>query len=146
MMEEGHLVSDVMEKNVIFIDEKKTVEAAAVLMNEKKIGSVIITRENTPVGIITEGDFVIKIVSQNKKISTILSEVMSEPLLVIEPDKTIWEAAEIMRNSDIHRVVVQNGHDVVGIITATDIIKIAGIGSDSNLSKVADLIFSRHLK
>ena len=146
MMEEGHLVSDVMEKNVIFIDEKKTVEAAAVLMNEKKIGSVIITRENTPLGIITEGDFVIKIVSQNKKISTILSEVMSEPLLTIKPDQTIWESAEIMRNSDIHRVVVQNEHDVVGIITATDIIKIASIGYDSNLSKVADLIFSRHLK
>ena len=71
---------------------------------------------------------------------------MSEPLLVIKPDQTIWEAAEIMRNSDIHRVVVQNGHDVIGIITATDIIKIAGIGADSNLSKVADLIFSRHLK
>lgn len=71
---------------------------------------------------------------------------MSKPLLSISPDKTVWEAAEIMKNSKIHKVVVQDGSKVVGIVTTTDLIKISSIGSDSHLKRISDLIFSHHHK
>jgi len=147
MMEgEGHLVSDIMKKKVISIDEAKTIKDAANMMNAARIGSIIITKDDTPVGILTERDFVTKIVAEEIPLSTPLFKVMTKPLLVIGPDQTVWEAAEIMKNMEIHRVAVQEGNKIIGMVTTTDLVKICSIGSDSNLQRVADLIFSRQQK
>ncbi len=143
---EGHLVSDIMKKKVISIDEAKTIKDAANMMNEAKIGSIIITKDDTPIGILTERDFVTKIASKEIPLSTPLSKVMTHPLLVIGPNQTVWEAAEIMRNMEIHRVAVQEGNKIIGMVTTTDLVKIISIGSDSNLHRIADLIFSRQKK
>ncbi len=147
MMEgEGHLVSDIMKKNVISIDEAKTIKDAANMMNEARIGSIIITKDDTPVGILTERDFVTKIAAKEIPLTTLLSKVMTHPLLVIGPNQTVWEAAEIMKNMEIHRVAVQDGSKIIGMVTTTDLIKIISIGSDSNLHRISDLIFSRQQK
>ena len=146
MEDEGHLVSDIMKKMVISIDEAKTIKDAANMMNEARIGSIIITKDNTPVGILTERDFVTKIAAKEIPLSTPLSKVMTKPLLVIGPNQTVWEAAEIMRNMEIHRVAVQEGNKIIGMVTTTDLVKIISIGSNSNLHRVADLIFSRQQK
>ena len=146
MVEEGHLVSDIMKKKVISIDETKTIKEAASLMNEAKIGSIIITKDDIPVGILTERDFVTKIAVEEIPLSVSLSQVMIKPLLVVTPNQTVWEAAEIMKNMQIHRLAVQEGDKIIGMVTTTDLIKICSIGSDSNLQRIADLIFSRHQK
>lgn len=143
---EGHLVSNIMKKGVISIDETKTIKEAASMMNEARIGSIIITKDDTPVGILTERDFVTKIVAKEIPLSAPLSEVMTKPLLTVEPNQTVWEAAEIMKNMNIHRVAVQEGSKIIGMVTTTDLVKICSLGSDSNLQRVADLIFSRQQK
>jgi len=147
MMEgEGHFVSDIMTKKIISIDESETVKKAASMMTEAEIGSIIITKDNIPVGILTERDFVTKIASKEISLSVPVSQVMTHPLLVIAPNQTVWEVAEIMRNMGIHRVAVQEGGKIIGMVTTTDLVKIVSIGSDSNLHKIADLIFSRSEK
>ncbi len=146
MVEEGHLVSDIMKKKIISIDETKTIKEAASLMNEAKIGSIIITKDDIPVGILTERDFVTKIAVEEIPLSVSLSQVMIKPLLVVTPNQTVWEAAEIMKNMQIHRLAVQEGSKIIGMVTTTDLVKICSIGSDSNLQRIADLIFSRHQK
>jgi len=146
MEDKGHLVSDIMKKMVISIDEAKTIKDAANMMNEARIGSIIITKDNTPVGILTERDFVTKIAAKEIPLSTPLSKVMTKPLLVIGPNQTVWEAAEIMKNMEIHRVAVQEENKIIGMVTTTDLVKIISIGSNSNLHRVADLIFSRQKK
>jgi len=140
---EGHLVSDIMKKDVISIDEAKTIKDAANMMNEARIGSIIITKDDTPIGILTERDFVTKIAAKEIPLSTPLSEVMTKPLLVIKPNQTVWEAAEIMKNMEIHRVAVQEGNKIIGMVSTTDLVKICSVGSDSNLQRIADLIFSK---
>ena len=146
MVEEGHLVSDIMKKKMISIDETKTIKEAASLMSEAKIGSIIITKDDIPVGILTERDFVTKIAVEEIPLSVSLSQVMIKPLLVIAPNQTVWEAAEIMKNMQVHRLAVQEGNKIIGMVTTTDLVKICSIGSDSNLQRIADLIFSRHQK
>jgi signal-transduction protein with cAMP-binding, CBS, and nucleotidyltransferase domain len=146
MVEEGHLVSDIMKKKVISIDETKTIKEAASLMNKAKIGSIIITKDDIPVGILTERDFVTKIAVEEIPLSVTLSQVMIKPLLVVTPNQTVWEAAEIMKNMQVHRLAVQEGNKIIGMVTTTDLVKICSIGSDSNLQRIADLIFSRHQK
>jgi signal-transduction protein with cAMP-binding, CBS, and nucleotidyltransferase domain len=146
MVEEGHLVSDIMKKKVVSIDETKTIKEAASLMNEAKIGSIIITKDDIPVGILTERDFVTKIAVEEIPLSVSLSQVMIKPLLVVTPNQTVWEAAEIMKNMQVHRLAVQEGNKIIGMVTTSDLVKICSIGSDSNLQRIADLIFSRHQK
>ena len=146
MVEEGRLVSDIMKKKVISIDETKTIKEAASLMNEAKIGSIIITKDDIPVGILTERDFVTKIAVEEIPLSVSLSQVMIKPLLVVTPNQTVWEAAEIMKNMEVHRLAVQKGNKIIGMVSTTDLIKICSIGSDSNLKRISDLIFSRHQK
>ena len=143
---EGHFVRDIMKEKVVSIDETKTIKEAASMMNEARIGSIIITKDDTPVGILTERDFVTKIAAKDIPLSTPLSEVMTKPLLAVGPNQTVWEAAEIMKNMEIHRVAVQEGNKIIGMVTTTDLVKICSIGSDSNLQRVADLIFSRQQK
>jgi signal-transduction protein with cAMP-binding, CBS, and nucleotidyltransferase domain len=147
MMEgEGHFVRDIMKEKVVSIDETKTIKDAANMMNEARIGSIIIAKDDTPIGILTERDFVTKIAAEEIPLSAPLSEVMTKPLLVVGPNQTVWEVAEIMKNMEIHRVAVQEGNKIIGMDTTTDLVKICSIGSDSNLQRVADLIFSRQQK
>ena len=143
---DGHCVRDIMKEKVVSIDETKTIKDAANMMNEARIGSIIITKDDAPIGILTERDFVTKIAAEEIPLSTPLSEVMTKPLLVVGPNQTVWEAAEIMKNMEIHRVAVQEGNKIIGMVTTTDLVKICSIGSDSNLQRVADLIFSRQQK
>jgi len=135
-------VKDIMKKDVVSIDENETVQDAALQMVKSNIGCVIITRDSIPVGILTESDFV-RIAAKGNPLFTTLSGVMSTSLEVITPGETVWEAAEIMRRLDIHKLPVQDENKIVGIITASDIVKICSIGSDSEMRKICDSILLR---
>ncbi len=136
-------IKDVMRKNVISIDSSMTVKDAAIMMADVNVGCVVITRGNAPIGILTERDFVKRIVSEERDLSTPLADVMSFPLIAVNSDDTVWEAAEIMKKNKIHKAPVQEDGKLVGIITATDIVKLCSIGSDSEMRQIVDSILIR---
>ena len=136
-------VKDVMKKNVISIDSSMTVKDAACMMDDANVGCVIITKDNFPVGILTERDFVKRIVAKSLDLTTPLSKVMSSPLTIIGPAETVWEAAETMKQKRIHKLPVQENNKVVGMITATDLVKICSVGSDSSMREICDQILMR---
>jgi len=136
-------VKDVMRKNVISIDSDMTVKDAATMMADANVGCVVITRGNAPIGILTERDFVKRIISQEMDLTTPLVDVMSFPLISVDCNDTVWEAAEIMQKNKIHKVPVEDQGKLVGIITATDIVKICSMGSDSQMRHVVDSILIR---
>jgi len=136
-------VKDVMKKEVITMDESNTIQDAAQKMKEANVGSVIVTKNNNPVGILTERDYVTRIASEGRPMFTSLSEVMSSPLIVTSPEETVWDAAEILRKKGIHKLPVQEGDKLVGIITATDLVKLCSYGSDSQMRNICDQILMR---
>ncbi len=136
-------VKDIMKKNVITIDEAESIQDAAQMMTDANVGCVIVTRKDDPVGIITERDFVTKVAAEGRPLFTEISEVMSLPLTVIDPDETVWDAAEIMRTKGIHKLPVQEGNEIVGIVTTTDLVKICSYGSDSQMRNICDQILMR---
>ena len=113
-------VKDLMTKNVVTIDANKTIVEAAALMSEKDIGDLIVMDDNTPVGIVTERDFVRRVLAEGKSADSKVSEVMTRPLKVIDPDAPIKEAARRMVNKRIRRLPVIKDNKLVGIITAAD--------------------------
>ncbi len=113
-------VKDIMTKNVVTIDANKTVVEAAVLMSQSDVGDLVIIEGNTPVGIVTERDFVRRVLAEGKSVDTKISEVMTSPLKVIDPEAPIKEAARRMVNKGIRRLPVIKDNKLVGILTAAD--------------------------
>ncbi len=136
-------VEDVMQPNVISIDCTMNVKDAATMMIDANIGCIIITKENVAVGILTERDFVSRVVLKDLPLSTPVIDVMSSPLIKISPDETVWELALLMKTKGIHKVAVQKDNKLVGMITTTDIANICSLGSDSEMRHICDQILCR---
>lgn len=120
------LVKDVMSSPVITVNENASAQEVAKLMKDNDIGCVIVnSSEGRPVGIITEKDLVTRVVAENIKPSEVAAkEVMSAPLITIDAEKTISEAAKEMNRYNVRRLAVMYKSQLVGIITSKDIISV----------------------
>ena len=136
-------VNQIMNKNVLTADKSTSLQDAAQKMRELKIGCVIVTDGITPIGIITERDFVTKVAAEGRPLFTEISEVMTSPLITIDSEETIWEASEMMKEKKIHKLPVKENEKIIGIVTTTDIVKIASVGSDSEMRRICDQILLR---
>ena len=136
-------VNQVMSKNVLTLDKSTSLQEAAENMKKLNVGCVIVTGNNNPIGIITERDFVTKIVAEGRPLFTEIQEVMSSPLITIDSEETIWEASELMKEKSIHKLPVKENEQITGIITTTDIVKISSVGSDSEMRRICDQIILR---
>jgi len=136
-------VNEVMSKNMLTLDKSTSLQEAAEHMKKLNVGCVIVTDSNNPIGIITERDSVTKIAAEGRPLFTEIKEVMSSPLITIDPEETIWEASELMKEKLIHKLPVKENDEIIGIITTTDIVKISSVGSDSEMRRICDQILLR---
>ena len=90
------LVRDVMSSPVVTMDENEASNKAAIAMDMNDLGAVIVTNKaGKSIGIITERDLVIRVLAKNLKPDTVKAkEIMTTPLVTIEPEATITEAAQ----------------------------------------------------
>ncbi len=118
------IVRDIMSSPVVTIDEDETTNRAASSMDMKDLGAVIVqSKAGKSIGIITERDLVKRVVAKNLKPDTVKAkEVMTTPLVTIEPEATISDAARRMTRLDIRRLGVIYKGNLVGIITSKDIL------------------------
>lgn len=115
-------VRDIMEKNVITIEQDKSALDAARLISEKDISFLVIVKDGIPTGVVSERDFVRKVVVNDKQASKIaLSEIMSFKFRWVEPSTTIEEAVQKMLNNNIRRLIILENNKLVGVITQTDL-------------------------
>jgi CBS domain-containing protein len=118
------LVRDVMSSPVVTMDENETSNKAAVAMDHNDLGAIIVTNQaGKSIGIITERDLVIRVLAKNVKPDTFKAkEIMTTPLVTIEPEATITEAARRMNRLDIRRLGVIYKGNLVGIISSKDVL------------------------
>ncbi len=118
------LVRDVMSSPVITMDEDETSNKAAANMEMNDLGAIIVTNKaGKSIGIITERDLVIRVIAKNLKPDTVKAkEIMTTPLVTIEPEATISDAARRMNRLDIRRLGVIYKGNLVGIISSKDIL------------------------
>ncbi|MDI6690656.1 MAG: CBS domain-containing protein [Candidatus Bathyarchaeota archaeon] len=115
-------VEDVMVKEVITIDENSTVKEAAEIMNKFEIGCLIAVRKGKAKGIITERDLLKRVVAEAKDANkTKVKDVMSSPLVVVEPSRDLEEAVRLMFQMKIKKLPVVDGKRLVGLVSLTDI-------------------------
>jgi CBS domain-containing protein len=120
------IVKDVMSSPVVTLDEDATSNRVAHIMDENELGCVIVTNKTgKPLGILTERDLVIRVLAKNLKPDAIKAkEIMTSPLVTIEPDATVSEAARRMSRLNIRRLGVSYKGNLVGIVSSKDILAV----------------------
>ncbi|MEM3566618.1 MAG: CBS domain-containing protein [Candidatus Bathyarchaeia archaeon] len=118
------LVRDVMSKNVRVVRPDSSVKEVVATMNKFDIGSVVVVQGDRPVGIITERDILRRIVEPCLAPETLTArQIMTSPVVTIDENASINEAAKLMAKKGIKRLLVtRNNDELVGIITFTDIV------------------------
>jgi len=118
-------VRDAMTRGVICIDAKDTVQEAAEVMRKNDISGLIVTKKGEGVGIITERDIICKLVAENKNPNkSTCGEIMTSPLITVSSSATIDEAAKLMRDKDVRRLVVEDKDRIIGVISEFDIVRL----------------------
>jgi len=123
-------IKDIMVEEVITVDANSTVKDAVKLMNKHAIGCLIVEEEEKVVGIVTERDFLKRVIEDSRDPEkTKVSEIMSNPLIVGSVDMKLEDTIKHMFTYKIKKLpIVENGH-LVGLVTLTDIARIAGVES-----------------
>lgn len=115
------LVKDVMSKQLIVASSNTTIYQISKIM-EQGIGSVLIKIDSTPVGIITDRDFAIKVAANKYPLDTPVGKIASIPLHTIDSNQSILDAAKYMSSKKIRKIAVVENGIVVGIITSSDLV------------------------
>lgn len=129
-------VRNIMTKSVIAVDSLITVNEAAKIMEDVKVGAVIVMENNIPMGIITDRDFAVKVVAHAYQITTPVKQIMSTPLIAIGPDESVWMVADLMYTRGIRKLPVIEDDQVIGIITATDLVNQLAISTNEDIRKM----------
>jgi CBS domain-containing protein len=120
------LVKDVMSSPVITINEEAPANQVAELMDKHGFGCIIVTsKKGKSLGIITERDLVRRVLAKNIKPGSFKAkEVMTSPLITIDPGEKISEAARRMSRLNIRRLGVIYKGQLVGVLSSKDALSV----------------------
>ena len=116
------LVEDVMTKAIISVTNETTVFQVAKMMEQGGIGAVLVKKNGHLSGIITDRDYATKIVAHNLPSDTPVEQIMSSPLITINFDESISDAAKRMTSKKIRKLAVTDNGKIIGLITSTDLV------------------------
>jgi CBS domain-containing protein len=114
---------EIMTRQIVTTAPEASMEEAAKTMGQQHIGSLIVTKYGTPVGIVTERDLLTKVLATDKDpAKETVEAAMSYPLVKISAAAKIKEAAQMMITRK-GRLAVFDAGELVGVITASDLIR-----------------------
>lgn len=123
-----------MVSPVVTVDAEATIHEAARVMGEKKIGSVVVTRDSKPVGIFTERDLMTKVIANGMDMKKVkIADSMSSPLVTVDEETPVKDAIILMAGRRIRRLPVTRKDQLVGIVTGTDIFSFLSLFMESLL-------------
>jgi CBS domain-containing protein len=111
-----------MQTDLVVCDAEESVRAAVEAMLRNHVGSVVVLADGNPAGLVTETDVLLAGYATERSFSEIPVEtVMSRPLVTVAPSKSLRTAMGVMKDESIKKLPVQDGLDIVGMLTMTDI-------------------------
>ncbi|MEO3775833.1 CBS domain-containing protein [Micromonospora sp. B11E3] len=134
----GYRVSDVMTKQVVYLPAETTLDEAARVMKESDIGDVVVTDGASLAGMLTDRDIVVRAVAERSDpATTTIGSIVTREVVMIEQHSTAGEAAALMRERAIRRVLVCDGdRKLVGIVSLGDLAM--RLDPDSALSDISE--------
>ncbi|MDW8360258.1 MAG: CBS domain-containing protein [Candidatus Caldarchaeum sp.] len=135
-MARSMVVGDIMSTRVVTASTEETVYRVASLMASAGVGSCVIVRDDKPVGIVTERDIVRRFVARgptSRKVK--VGDIMTSPVIVVGEKTGLAEAAAIMAQHRIRRLVVVRDEELVGVVSVTDLVRSIGEGEVGMVAK-----------
>jgi|Deesub1362A_J573_1020465.scaffolds.fasta_scaffold00166_16 CBS domain-containing protein len=115
-------IEKIMVKEVVTISSHASLLEAAKKMDENDIGCIIIIEDNSPVGIVTEKDFLKKVIARQRDLNDSITSIMTTPIISIDKNSDLGDAAALMIKKGIRRLPVVEGSRLVGIVTIRDVL------------------------
>jgi predicted transcriptional regulator len=116
-------VKQMMTRRVFMVEDKYSAGEAVRVMNDKRIGSVLVTSDGKPYGIFTERDLLTKILAKDENLAVDLPKVLSTPIVKATPETELKDAAKLMDEKKIKRLPIFESEEPVGIVTARDVVE-----------------------
>ena len=116
-------VNDIMTSNFEMIESDEPVIEAAKKMSSLNVGILPVKKDSKIVGVITDRDIVIRVIAQEKDISSLhVKDVMSPDISFCTSEDDIEQAAQIMKEKKVRRLLVCNEQNIpVGIVSLGDL-------------------------
>jgi CBS domain-containing protein len=130
--------------DVIRIEGRATVFDAVKAMVEANVGALLITEGEQITGIFTERDYLRRIAVEGRRSrDTIVSDVMSSPVLVVTQETTVEEAMALMTDKRIRHAPVVDESGLVGIISIGDLVKFTSKQQSYQLQYLTEYISAK---
>ena len=118
-----------MSRPVITANKDMTIKEAVKIMDENNFGSIPVIDNNGPIGIITERDVLRRVLAKDLNHKLNVAEIMTKEVVTIPYDADLEEVSRLMSENNFRRLIVVKEKEVVGIVTAKDVMEIL---SDKN--------------
>ena len=129
---------------VLRIDADATVFDAIRQMVDSNVGALVVTEGGNVTGIVTERDYLRRVVLQEKgDRETTVGEIMTSPLIVVTPDTSVDECMSIITERRIRHLPVAEEGDVIGLISIGDVVKFTSTQQSAQIRYLTDYINAR---
>lgn len=126
---------------VVTIGKDVSVLEAIGIMSDANIGAVVVEDDDVPTGIFTERDYLRKIALKGRSSAdTMLYEVMSSPLITVEPGDAVETAMETMTACRCRHLIVSDGETMEGIVSLGDLVKHMLVEKEAEVEQLSHYI------
>lgn len=139
------LVESIMQTSPATVERDHTALRAARLMRERESGCVVVVDEvGRPVGMITDRDLAVKLLSEGKSPETPADEIMAHPVFAVSQDALVFDALREMARRHVHRLPVIDSETkrLIGIVTAEAALMIL----TTELANIAEVMSHRRTR
>ena len=113
---------NIMSRNLIIINDNTSISEVARIMKEKDIGFIPISNDNKIIGVITDRDIVVNAISNKCNLDTPVKEYATKNVISVNIDDNVSKILNVMRKNKVKRVLVNDEHKLVGIVSFSDIL------------------------
>jgi CBS domain-containing protein len=108
--------------NVAILEGEKFTDEALMLMKEREVRSILVSHVGEVIGIVSKTDILFKVMSQGRNPSKVkLREIMTSPVLAVNPQNTVQETLSIMDKHMIRQIIISSHSAVLGMVSRDDI-------------------------
>ena len=114
-------IRTLVKREAITLAPTATIRAAAELMRDRRVSSVLLVEQDHLFGLITDRDLRNRVVAQGLDIERPVADIATLAPLTLQANSPAFEALLLMARHNIHHVPVMDGQRIAGMITATDL-------------------------
>lgn len=127
--------------SVVSVGVDTSVLEAIGTMSNANIGAVVVVHDGKAAGIFTERDYLRKIALQGRSSGdTVMSEVMSSPLITAEPEESTRNAMETMTECRCRHLIILQDDEMVGIVSLGDLVKHLLMEAEAEVEQLSSYI------